>query len=219
MSDYLTNGNVAVAARATGNRDVVSASNILKWVAEGKVWAAGVGVENAGIDGAAAIADTTPTFALVAPSDPDVYVLPMLVRISVHTEGGALAQWMTGVTRAAADCATALVVSGTAFTAIQNKLAGNTGKPQSAVTYTCTASALTNADYVMPALATAADNIVSGTGGTGLNAGSMLEFDMLKDPTILRKGAALLIWSVTGTTDTKNIPYIVFAELTADDLR
>ena len=218
MADFLTRSNVAVAGRVTGNRDLITSSSMLRWVAEGKVFGCGVGVENAGIDGAAALADVTPTFALVAPSSASTFVLPILVRIGVHTEGGALAQIMVGVTRAAADCATAMTISGTAFTAPQNMDSGNTAAPQSSCLYTCTASALTNADYVMLDLANAADNIVSGTGGVVFNRGTTYELDLIKTPHLLRSGAALLVWSVTGTTDTKNIPYFVFAELTADDL-
>lgn len=217
MADATNNSNTAQALRVTGNRDLVTASNLLKWTAQGKVWSVGVGVENAGIDGAAAIADITPTFALVAPTDPNVYVLPIMVRIGIHTEGGALQQIMVATTRAASDCATTLVISGTAFPAKQNALAGNTGAPQSAGVYTATASALTEADYIMHDLATTPDNPVSGTTGAYYNRGTTYELNMLEDPKILRSGAALLVWSVTGTTDTKNIPYITFAELTVDD--
>jgi len=219
MADFKDRNDVAKAGYVTINRDQVVTPSLLKWVAEGKVWCAGVGAENAGVDSAAALDDLTPTFALVAPASSSVLVVPILVRMSTHTEGGALNQLQVAVTRAASDCATTLSVSGTAFTAIQNKLSGNTGSPQSAATYTCTSSALTNADYVSTVLATQADNPVSGTGGLGFNRGCVFELDMLADPFILNSGAGLLVYGYTGTTDQKYLPYLVWAELTADDLR
>jgi len=219
MADFKDRSNNPQAGGVTGERDLITHPSLLKWVAEGKVWCAGVGAENAGIDSAASLDDTTPTFALIAPSNSTTLVVPILVRVGIHTEGGALAQINVAVTRAASDCATTLAVTGTAMTAIQNKRAGNTGSPESSALYTCTSSALTNADYVCLDLANAADNPVSGTGGLGFNRGTTYELDMLSDPHILTAGAGLLVYTYTGTTDTKHIPYIVFAELTESDLR
>lgn len=220
MADFTNNSGTAVAGRVTANRDQITIASLLKWTAQGKVWACGVGVENAGIDSAAALDDTTPTFALVAPSSTSVYVVPIMVRISTHTEGGAIAYINTAITRAASDCATTLAVTGTAFTAKQNKLAGNTGSPQSSVIYTCTSSALTNADCISVEKAIASDNTTSGTGGALFNEGTTYTRNFLKedDVYILNGGAGLLVYCYTATTDTKHMPYFVFAELTADDL-
>ena len=219
MADFKNRSNVAVAGGVTGNRDLIAAPSALRWIAEGKVFGCGVGAENAGIDSAASLDDTTPTFALIAPSSANLYVVPLLVRISTHTEGGASPKINVALTRAAADCATTLAVTGTAFTAKQNLLAGDTSVPQSSLLYTCTASALTNADYVSMELAQAADNPITGTGGIGWNKGTTYELGFYGFPPILRSGAGLLVYCYTGTTDTKHIPYIVFAELSIDDMR
>jgi len=219
MADFRDRSNNPQAGAVTGGRDLIVAPNMLKWVAEGKVWCAGVGPENAGIDSQAAMDDLAPDVGLVASSSSAVFVVPILLRMSVHTEGGALNQLQVTYTRAASDCATTLSVSGTAMTAIQNKDSANNGSPTASALYTCTSSALTNADYVSMILATQADNPVSGTGGLAFNRGCVFELDLLKDPTILRSGAALLVYPYTATTDQKYLPYLVWAELTEDDLR
>ena len=219
MADFTDNSAVAHAGRVTKNRDLVVHPNLLKWAFEGKIWSAGVGAENAGIDSAAALDDTTPTFGLESSSSSTTLVLPILARLSVHTEGGALNQLQIAVTRAAADCATSFTLTGTAFTAIQNHNVTYTTSPTANALYTCTASALTNADYASIMLATQADNPVSGTGGLGFNQGCVLEVDLLATPFILHSGAAVLFYGYTGTSDQKYLPYICWAELTEDDLR
>lgn len=219
MADFTDNSAIAHAGRVTGNRDLVTHSNLLKWAYEGKLWTAGVGPENSGIDSAGSLDDTTPTFALVASSSASTFVLPLMVRLSVHTEGGALNQLQVAITRAASDCATTLSCSGTAFTAIQNHNVAYTTSPTASALYTVTASALTNADYQSLILATQADNPVSGTGGLGFNRGCVFELDLLYTPRVLHSGAALLIYPYTGTTDQKYLPAITWAELTEADFR
>ena len=217
--DFTDNDAVAHAGRVTKNRDVVVAPNMLKWAYEGKLWTAGLGPENAGIDSDAALSDESPEAALVASSSSTVLVLPIMLRASVHTEGGALNQLQIAVTRAASDCATTMVVSGTAFTAIQNHNVTYTTSPTASALYTCTSTALTNADYQSLILATQADNPVSGTGGLGFNRGTVFEIDLLQTPRILHSGAALLVFPYTGTSDQKYLYAITWAELDEDDLR
>jgi hypothetical protein len=220
MADFTNNSGVALAGRITANRDLVTHPNLLKWAYEGKLWTAGVGVENAGIDSLAALADVTPDFGLVTSSSATILILPIMIRMSVHTEGGALNQLQVAVTRAAADCATTMALSaGTAFTAVQNHNVAYMTSPTASAKYTITVSALTNADYQSIMLATQADNPVSGTGGLGFNRGTVFEIDLLATPRILHSGAALFIYTYTGTTDQKYLPAITWAELTADDLR
>ena len=221
MSDFETREGIPRAGGLTGARDIIVVPNILRWVAEGKVFSAGVGYENAGIDSDGVALDAaSPEAALVASTSSDIYVLPLLVRMSTHTEGGYFPRIIVGITRAAADCATTLVVSGTAFPSILNhNVALSTKAPTAAATYTSTASALTNADYVCVIKAVAADNPVTGTGGLGFNRGTVFELDLSRDPHLLQAGAALLVYPNTQTTDTKYCPYIMWAELTEDDLR
>ena len=206
-------------AGITGNRDIIVVPDILKWAAEGKLFSAGVGYENAGIDSAnSSLEDTTPTFALMSSSAPDIYVLPILLRLSTHTEGGFIPIIHTMITRAAKDCATTLKVSGTAFTAIQNHNSTINSNPSAKAIDTCTSSALTNADYVMLIKAIAADNPITGTGGLGFGRQVTFELDLLSDPNLLQSGAGMLVYCNTQTTDTKYCPYIIWAELTIDDL-
>jgi len=219
MADFSDTDSTPKPARVTKNRDVVTHPNLLKWAYEGKVWTAGLGVENSGIDSDSAWDDTSPEAALVAPASSKILVLPILVRAMTHTEGGALNVLQVCVTRAAADCATTLSVSGTAFTAIQNHNATYTTKPSASALYTCTASALTNADYQSILRAVQADDPVSGTGGLGFSRGTVLELDMLETPRILHSGAALLLYPYTGTSDQKYTYAITWAELTEADFR
>ena len=217
--DFEDRSGTGQAGGITGKRDIIVAPNMLRWVAEGKVFSAGVGYENGGIDSDGnTLDDESPEAALVASNSSDIFVLPLLVRMSTHTEGGAAPRMQVAITRAAADCAVTLVVSGTAMPAIHNHNSSNNNSPTAAATYTCTSTALTNLDYVMLVKAQAADNPVSGTGGLGFNNGTVFELDMLKDPHLLSQGAALLIYPNTNTSDASYCPYIVWAELTEDDL-
>lgn len=217
--DFSDNSAVGHPGRVTKNRDVVVHPNLLKWAFEGKLWTAGLGCENTGIDSDSALDDLSPEAALVSSASSTVLVLPIMVRCSVHTEGGALNQLQVAVTRASSDCATTLAVSGTAMTAIQNHNVTYTTSPTASALYTCTSSALTNADYQSLILATQADNPVSGTGGLAFNRGTVFELNLLRTPRILHSGAALLIYPYTGTSDQKYLYAITWAELTEKDLR
>lgn len=219
MADFSDSDATPKAGRVTKNRDIVFAPNLLKWAYEGKLWTAGVGIENAGIDSDSAWDDLAPGCGLVAPASSRTLILPIMVRVMTHTEGGAAPYVQVCVTRAASDCATTLTVSGTALTAIQNHNVTYTTSPSAACTYTCTASALTNADYQSIIKGITVDNTVANTGGNVFNRGTVLEIDMLEQPRILHSGAALLVYVYTGTTDTKYTYAITWAELTESDFR
>ena len=219
MADFTDNSGTGHLGRVTGNRDVVAHPSLLKWAYEGKLFTAGLGPEHAGVSGQSSLDDESPEAALVASSSSTTLVLPILLRCCTHTEGGAAAKLYIAVTRAAADCATTMVVSGTAFTAIQNHNVTYTASPTAATTYTCTSTALTNADYQCILLAQQADNPTSGTGGLGLNEGCGMVLELLKTPRILHSGAALLIYPYTGNATIQKWTFaITWAELTADDL-
>ena len=49
MADFSDTDSTPKPARVTKNRDVVTHPNLLKWAYEGKVWTAGLGVENSGL--------------------------------------------------------------------------------------------------------------------------------------------------------------------------
>jgi len=216
MADFLTNGNVAVAGRATGNRELITSSNILKWLAQGKVFSAGLGCEETAVDSEAALADVSPTFGLFAPSGETTIVLPLYASFSVTGEGGAANVVQCAVTKAANNCGTAMTKSGTALSK-QNCNALYNTPPQATALSTITVSALTTSDYLSLFTATAADNLISTAGGAQF-MNTVLEIDMLKHPVILAAGAALLIYAYTGTSDSTLTPYFQWAELTLDDL-
>lgn len=219
MADFTDNSSVPHLGRLTGNRDIVVHPNLLKWAYEGKLWTAGLGPEHAGVSGQSTLDDASPEAALTAAASSSTFVLPILLRASTHTEGGAAAKMYVGITRAASDCVTTLVISGTAFTAIQNHNVSYTTTPTAAATYTCTSSALTNADYQCLILAQAADNPISGTGGLGFNRGTTFELNLLQTPRILHSGAAMVVYPYTGNaTIAKYVFAITWAELTESDL-
>ena len=139
MADFTDNSSVAHLGRITGNRDMVIHPNLLKWAYEGKLWTAGLGPEHAGVAGQSTLDDLSPECALVAAASSSTFVLPIMFRACVHTEGGAANKIYVAITRAASDCATTLAISGTAFTAIQNHNVSYTTTPTAAALYDCDA--------------------------------------------------------------------------------
>lgn len=217
MADFTDNSATPHAGRATKNRDLVIAPSILRWAMEGKVFSAGLGPEDTAIDSEAAFNDEAHTFALVAPSSSTVYVLPIFVRMSVTGDGGAATYAQVEITKAALECATQLECSGTALTKI-NHNSNVTTAPQSAALHTVTSSALTNADYITMIQVTTVDALLT-TGAPMANKENCIEINLLPETWLLSAGAALFLSPYTGTTDSTWVPYIVWAELSADDIR
>uniref|UniRef100_A0A6M3J2X7 Tail protein n=1 Tax=viral metagenome TaxID=1070528 RepID=A0A6M3J2X7_9ZZZZ len=215
MSDYKDRNDVARAGGVTGKRDLITGSSMLRWLAEGKIISAGLGCEETAIDSAAALADVSPTFGIFAPSNSDIKILPIYARMSMTGEGGAAPVIQAAFTKAAANCATAMTRSGTALSK-QNNNAAYIGVGDVVALHTVTVSALTTADYLSMVEATVVDNSISVAGANLVN--THVDFDFLKAPILLSAGAGLLFYAYTGTTDSTWIPYIVWAQLTADDL-
>lgn len=216
MADYLTRGNVAVAGRVTGNRDLITTPSLLRWAAEGKIFTAGLGAEDTAIDSAASLNDTTPTFGIKAPASSATFILPIYVRATVTGDGGAASYVQTCITKAAANCAVAFTLSGTALQT-HNHNTNLTSSPQASALHTCTASALTNADYITRGTMTIMDAVLT-TGAPMVNKETCFEEDLLKEGFLLSAGAGLLIYAYTGSTDSTWMPWITWAELTADDI-
>jgi len=215
--DFTDNSATAQAGRVTRNRDLVVAPSILRWAMEGKLFSAGLGPEDTAIDSEAAYNDLAHTFALVAPSSAAVYVLPIFVRMSCTGDGGAATYAQVEITKAANECATTLEISGTALTKL-NHNSNITTAPQSSALHTCTSSALTNADYLTMIQVTTVDALLT-TGAPMANKENCIEIDLLPEAWLLSAGAALLLSPYTASTDSTWVPYIVWAELTADDIR
>lgn len=221
MRDLETRKGLVFAGGVTGARDVITSKSMMRWLVEGKIFSAGVGYENAGIDDDADTKeDLTPTAGLVCPSSGDVYILPILARMNIHTEGGNVPRIACTISRAAEDVVTSLFATGTAMPSIHNHNSKFTNKPNAKALYNLTSSAMTEPDFIMLELAQAADNPTSGTTDTGLafTKGTVWELNLLSDPYLLSSGAALYLYPNTNTGRTKYCPYITWAELTLDDI-
>ena len=225
MADFLNNSNVAVAGRTNANRDLVTSPNYLRWLAQGKVFEAGFGVESTPADSQAAIDDTLVTFALQAPSADSPLVIPILLKLMMVADGGALTRIDVAFTKPASQCATALALSGgramlggslpmyrttaKSFTAQASALYG------AATTFAITSTALVAADYISFHYDSYIDAAL-----TVMTQPPVKTFNFLLEglPHILTNGAAMLVYINTGTSDSTWIPYMQWAELTEDDL-
>ena len=220
MADYQNDNSVAQAARVTANRDVVVAPNILKWAVQGKIFEAGLGLEDTEVNSQATIADITGTFSLQAPSASAVLVVPILARLIMKTEGGAAPSAHVTITKPSGLTATALTLSGTAMTSKHSVYRTNPAQTSQQATAlygdAITVSVLVAADYVLVNALYLQDNLI--TAGTS----PLLPYDvytMAKDgPHVLTSGAAMIIYISTATLDSAWFPYFKWAELTEDDL-
>ena len=215
MSDYANGSNVANPALITGARVQYTANDVMRWAKAGKVFTAGLGLEATDTDSVTTEADTTPTYALVSPANSAVFVVPIEVRLALSNDGGGLSTFDISVTKAASQCATKLVCSGTTLN-IQNHLAIGPHTPQSAALLTVTASALLTTDYIAIAHQHAVDAALT----TGLplpGAGLEWVVPLLQRFYILTQGAALLVHTYTASSAGKTVPSITWAELGETD--
>src|SRR3990167_1805494 len=111
MADFQNNGDVPQPARVNGKRDVVTSPNLLKWLAQGKLFEAGFGPEDTAADSQAAMDETLATFALQSSGSTKI-VVPILLRLACVSEGGAAQRIDVAFTKPAALCATALTLTG-----------------------------------------------------------------------------------------------------------
>lgn len=216
MADFTNSSNVAQAALVNGARELYTSSNILRWAKAGKLFTASQGLEATDVDSATTEADTTPTYSLQAPSSSSKYVVPIRVRLALTNDGGGLSTFDVSYTKAAAQCATKLTLSGTALN-IQNHLTTNpmvTGL--ATALHTVTASALLTTDYITVAHQHAVDAALT----TGLplpGAGLEWVVDLLDMGIVLTQSAALLIHTYTASSAGKTVPVITWAELDETD--
>jgi|SRR3990170_674589 len=229
MADFLNNSNVAVAARTTANRDVVTSLPLGKWLIEGKLFEAGFAPEDTAADSQAAIDDTLVTFALQAVGASKI-VIPLFLRLACVSEGGAAQRIDIAFTKPANLCATNLTLTGgRAMTSIHNMY--RTSPAQSpptasalygaATTFAITASALVAADYVDYQRREIIDNaITAGLPMLGGGTSNVLDISFLREgaPRGLTAGAAMLVYINVGTTDATYYPYVQWAEVEPGDL-
>jgi hypothetical protein len=229
MADFSNNNNIAQAARVTANRDIVTLPSYYKWLAQGKIFEAGQGLQTVGIDSQGETTltpdDVKATCALVAPSGATTLVIPLLFKVMFEVEGGAATDFQLIFTKAASECATALTLSGRDMAASQCMYSANPVKASPsasplygvATTFLLTVSALTDADNVMTDFTAMSDNNVSAALGTVAVQQKTYNF-MDTIPHILTSGAAMIFYISSATSDAVIHPYMQWAELTIDDL-
>ena len=223
MSDFQNRGGAAKAGIVNGAGDQISSKSLLRWAVEGKVFEAGFGAEDTPTSIEASLADTTPAFSLQSPASSALIVIPLVAKVALLTVGGAAHKVLLTFTKPAGLCATALVLSGTAFTS--KHAVYRTSPPQTAqdalVLYNVTATALVAADYITYdyKIATAA-TLTTGLVALGEGPSNVQTWDFLEDgfPHLMSSGAAMLIYCSSDTTDAAAMAYLKWAEVTKDDL-
>lgn len=229
MADFQNNNSVAKSARVNANRDVVVASNYLRWLVQGKLFEAGFGAEDTAADSQAAIDDTLVSFALQSSGSTKI-VLPLFLRLACVSEGGAAQRIDVAFTKPAGLCATALTLTGgRAMTSIHNMYRtspAQTGPTASALygaatTFAITASQLVAADYVDYQRREIIDNaITAGLPMLGGGTSNLFQIDFMREGQLhgLTAGAAMLVYINVGTSDATYYPYIQWAEVEEADL-
>lgn len=199
---------VAGNARMNKAGEIVSTPWEYQMMLEGRVFMAGTGLEEAGVDGEAAINDTTPSWALVAPAG-DVVVIPLFFRAYFDTEGGAAPDWHFIYVQADKSAYSA----GTNMTAINALGGSNPRTAQGKLMNTLSSvTALSDAENViMTERIHILDNFQSTEGATG--KGGSIEFPGGKSvmellwtppcPIGLYAGSMVAFYTATATTDTK----------------
>ncbi len=227
MADFQTNLGVPVAARVTGNRDLLTSTHLMKWAAQGKIFEAGQGLQTVAMDSQGETTltpdDVKATYALVAPSNISPLIIPIMLRVCWETEGAAATDHQLIFTKAAEDCATDLALSGRASVSIQNMNKGKAHVPQASAlygvtsTFLLTVSALVDADNVMYDFTAHVDNnVVAPLTGTS----QQVQWNFMADgaPHILAAGAAMIFYISTAGGDSSIHPYMQWAEVTEEDL-
>lgn len=233
MSDFQNNSNVAVAARTTGNRDIVTLDSYYKWVAEGKVFEAGQSLQSAGLESQAETAltpdDVKASFALVAPAGSNKLIVPILFKVMFEGDGGAAPDSWLIFTRASSAMGVKLVISGTDVNAknCTYETSPTKAAPLASVvkgvasTFLVTVSALDTAnDCVLYHMALMA-NAFATTAGLGVTImGSYQQHSFLKEglPHLLTDGAAMIYYVSAASGDAVFHPYVQWAELDLADL-
>ena len=229
MSDFTNEDGLAVAALVTKNRTIVTSSDVLRWTAQGKVFAAGHGLQSDPIDSQGETTlvpdDVKATVGLQAPAG-SKFIVPILLRLCFEVEGGAATDSQLIFTKSASECATTLSLSGRdmimpSFPLLATSPVQNAATASAlygvATSFLLTVSELTAADMVMYDYTAMADNNVV---APLVGASNKAEFDFLNTgaPHIMTNQAAMLFYISSGTSDSKFHPYIQWAELDLNDL-
>jgi len=211
---------VVVNPRLNKAREIVSTPWEIQMMLEGRVFVAGTGLEEDGVDGEAAIDDTTPSWALTAPAG-DVVVIPLWFRAYFDTEGGAAPDWHFIYVQADKSGYSA----GTEMTAI-NCLGGSNprsaqGKLQNTLSSLSAITASEN--VVLDERIHVLDNFQSveaATGAPGVESpGGISTMQAIWTPSFpigLYAGSFIGFYTATGTTDSKYNVGCAWIELPSD---
>lgn len=230
MADFKNDKGTPTPARVTGNGDLVILDSFWKWLAQGKIFEAGNGIQTEGnlSQGEAAVTpdDIKATYALVAPAGETPLIVPLFFKVMFEVEDTAAAcDSQLIFTKSAGECGTVLalsgrdmVVEGCMYKANPVK-AGPAASPLYGVTSTflLTVSALVDADSILYDFWVGVDNNLSVpvTGST-----QQKTYDFMHDavPHILTSGAAMILYISGASGDAEVHPYIQWAELELADL-
>lgn len=189
--------NIDPAANTAGEQIITG--QVMDWAMKGYVYSAGILVDDSDISVVTTLDDLTPTVALQSPVGGDYIVLPLRVNCNVTAITGGLTTLDLVFTKAAAECATTLTLTGSAMPGTHNHYTPNpTSIRKSTCIYTVSASALTNVDTAI----LAHGNLVA----DGLAAASMMQLSHVFDysfedsPIALTDGAALLLYGYSAST-------------------
>ena len=181
---------------------------------EGKIFAAGVGIEGTALTGRTALDDTTPDIWLQSPAGGNILVRPLWFEALITAEGGAAPDWYLAAIGANITIAT----NGTTVTPLSF---GKVGLTSAAILQTLpTVGAITSAQNIrLRSSENALDNLISVEHITGANTD---KDDYMNSLTVIRyefpwplylaDGQALAFYSATGTTGQAFEWTLVYAE-------
>ena len=228
MADFQNASGTPIPGKVTGNGYLGVVDAPLRWLAQGKVFEAGHGLQDTAADSQGETTmtpdDVKATLALQAVGNK--LVVPLVWRIMWEAEGGAATDYQLIITKASAQCATKLTLSGRdALQPGLNMYRANPAKASPtasalygvATTFLLTVSALVTADMCMYDFAILVDNNVL---SPVTNSSRLYERHFLREgvPHIMTDGAAMIFYISSATTDATVHPYIQWAELDEADL-
>jgi len=207
--------------RAGRDGSTIVRSHIEQLGLEGKLFIAGIGLEGTALTGLTALAETTPTIWLQAPSGGNVLVRPLWFEALITAEGGAAPDWYLSIV-------TASIAITTAGTTVVPQSIGKVGGSSAAILQTKpTTAAYTSLQNVrLRSSENALDNLLSVEHVTGANTDKddyMNSLTTIKYefpfPIYLADGQALAFHDATGTTAQDFEWILVFAEVDASAYR
>lgn len=229
MADFENNENTPITARVVGNRDVVGLPSYFKWLAEGKIFEAGQGIQTVGIDSGTTAAvtpdDEIAAFALVAPAGKTPLVVPLFLKIMYEGEGNPANDIYLIFTKSAGQCATTLALVGrdmineACMYQTSPVKAGPAASPLYGVatSFALAVSALVDADAILYDMVVLVDNNIT-VPLPGSSQQYSYNFMRGAVPHILTSGAAMIGYCNAADTDSILHPYMQWAELEPDDL-